>query len=267
MACSGEIPAPRYGHSACIIGSRMFVFGGRGERGTVYKDVYFLDLLEWIWIPVSTLSDGPCGRLLHSMESVGRKLVIHGGWDGTEVFNDLWIFNTDSFTWMQPKTGGFGPTPRFGHSLSLTPDGRLIMFGGCGIVKETGIPKYLNDVRQLDTDTMLWTRPRISGSIPTSRYGHTASMVGTSLVVCGGWGSLGVQTTDAINNPEAHTMHSLDTTSMTWSEIKRTGKPLKHLYNHTTCVEGNVLYIHGGYDGRQASFDFIEVQLNMKDAA
>jgi hypothetical protein len=62
MSCSGDIPAPRYGHSACIIGSRMFIFGGKGENGTVFKDVAFLDLLEWIWIPVSTLSDGPCPR-------------------------------------------------------------------------------------------------------------------------------------------------------------------------------------------------------------
>ena len=40
----------------------MFVFGGKGAGGAVYKDVVFLDLLEWIWIPVNTLSDGPCGR-------------------------------------------------------------------------------------------------------------------------------------------------------------------------------------------------------------
>ena len=201
------------------------------------------------------------------MESVGRKLVIHGGWDGSEVFNDLWIFNTDSFTWMQPKTAGFGPTPRFGHTLSLTQDGRLLMFGGCSIVKDTGIPKYLSDVRQLDTDTMLWTRPRIEGVVPTARYGHSASVVGRYIVVCGGWGSLGVQTSDAINNPDAHTMHSLDTSTMTWSVIPRIGKPVKHLYNHAACVDGNMLHIHGGYDGRQASFDFIEVQLNMIDSA
>lgn len=202
------------------------------------------------------------------MESVGRKIVIHGGWDGTEVFNDLWIFNTDSFTWMQPKSAGFGPTPRFGHTLSLTADGRLIMFGGCSLVKESGVPRYHNDVRQLDTDTMIWTRPRINGTVPTVRYGHTASVfMGKYIVICGGWGTLGVQTSDAINNPDAHTLHCLDTETMTWTWIPKSGsKELKHLYNHAACISENSLYIYGGFDGRQASFDFLDIQLNVTSA-
>ena len=58
----GEIPSGRYGHSAEILGSRMFIFGGKGENGIIHKDVYFLDLVEWIWVPVSTLSTGPSAR-------------------------------------------------------------------------------------------------------------------------------------------------------------------------------------------------------------
>lgn len=263
MACTGEIPAARYGHSACIIGSRMFIFGGKGEKGQTFKDVAFLDLLEWIWIPVSTLSEGPSPRMMHATEVVGRKIVIHGGWDGSEAFNDLWIFNTDSFAWMQPKTAGFGPTPKFGHTMNLLGDGRLLLFGGCNINKETGIPKYSNELRQLDTDSMVWTRPRITGAAPTSRYGHIAKLVnGKSLVICGGWGTLGVQTHEEINNPDAHTFHTLDVTTMSWSPVALAGrKPLRHLYNHAACLSGSTLFIHGGFDGQQASFDYFEVEL------
>ncbi len=60
--CSGEIPSPRYGHSAHILGSRMFIFGGKGPGDTVNKDVYFLDLLEWVWVPVNTISLTPPPR-------------------------------------------------------------------------------------------------------------------------------------------------------------------------------------------------------------
>ncbi|RYH20426.1 hypothetical protein EON65_23455 [archaeon] len=135
------MPPPRYGHTAHLIGSRMFVFGGKGPKDAVYKDVYFLDLVDWVWVPVHSISTPPPARFYHASEVVGRKIVIMGGWDGEEVYSDLWIFNTDSFVWMQPRTVGFGPSPRYGHSLTLTVDGRLLVIGGATISKDTGVPR------------------------------------------------------------------------------------------------------------------------------
>jgi hypothetical protein len=40
----------------------MFVFGGKGPGDTVYKDVYFLDLIEWVWVPVNVISEMPQPR-------------------------------------------------------------------------------------------------------------------------------------------------------------------------------------------------------------
>ena len=117
-------------------------------------------------------------RFFHAAEVVGRKIVIHGGWDGAQVFNDTWIFNTDTFVWIQvnnpvrvslipcgqlfisqifeqPKTTGFGPSARYGHTMTLTADGRLLLIGGMSFASDTGIPKYNDDVRQLDTDNMV----------------------------------------------------------------------------------------------------------------
>ena len=54
----------RYGHSAQIIGSRMFIFGGKGDNGKILNDVYFLDLIEWIWVPVACITTGPTPRLI-----------------------------------------------------------------------------------------------------------------------------------------------------------------------------------------------------------
>ena len=62
VGCSGDVPSPRYGHSTHLFGSRMFVFGGRGIDGVVFKDMYFLDLLEWTWVSVSTSSNTPNPR-------------------------------------------------------------------------------------------------------------------------------------------------------------------------------------------------------------
>lgn len=268
VKCSGELPTPRYGHSTHVIGSRMFIFGGKGPNGLL-QDVMFLDLMEWIWVPVNPLSRGPSARMNQASSLVGRKIVVHGGWDGDEIFSDLWIFNTDSFGWMQPRTAGFAPTPRFGHTMSLTNDGRLLIFGGCSIPKDTHIPRYNNDVRQLDTDTMIWSRPRINGDAPTGRFGHSSLLMGSSkdqLVIFGGWGTGGCQTTESISNPNAHSIHIFDTSSMTWSLPKKQNKkPLKHVYQHGACMndQGDCFYVFGGFDGRQASFDCFYVNMQL----
>lgn len=262
--CTGELPGPRYGHTAHIIGSRMFIFGGKGPKDVVYKDVFFLDLVDWVWVPVNSISVAPAGRFYHASEVVGRKIVVHGGWDGEEVFSDLWIFNTDSFVWMQPKTAGFGPSPRYGHSMTLTVDGRLLVIGGCMIVPETGIPRYLDDIRQLHTDNMVWSRPRVAGQVPTGRYGHTATLLaGGKILLFGGWGRAGCQSKEVIDDATAYSLHVLDTASMTWFvPRRRTHKQVRHLYNHCAARAGpQEVHFFGGYDGRQACYDFVSITL------
>lgn len=263
--CKGELPMPRYGHSAHVVGSKMFIFGGKTNSGALLRDVWFLDMIDWVWIQVNPLSQGPSARMNHAAELIGRKIVVHGGWNGKEVFDDFWIFNTDSFGWSQPKTTGFAPSGRFGHTINLLQDGRLLVFGGCSIASLEGFPQYNNDIRQLDTETMIWTRPRINGEIPTARYGHIALVRPSdqSLIIMGGWGTGGCQSPEVIENPKVHSIHILDTSDMMWYSIPKRGKrPLRPLYNHAACLNeaGNMITAYGGFDGRQASAECIYIQ-------
>lgn len=196
--------------------------------------------------------------------------MIHGGWDGDEVLNDFWIFNAESFAWLQPRTAGFGPTPRYGHSMTLTVDGRLLIIGGCTLDMSSGVPRYNDDVRQLDTDTMVWTRPRVNGHIPTGRYGHTSTLLSDGrIVLYGGWGKNGCQSKDLIDNEMALTMEVLDTKNMTWYVPKKlTHKPVKHVYNHAACrASATTVFLFGGFDGRQALSDFYVVNLEQQEGA
>jgi len=269
--CLGEIPLPRYGHSAHLLGSRMFIFGGKGPKKALYNDVYFLNLIDWTWVSVSPSSNSPSARFFHASEVVGRKIVIHGGWDCQNLYDDMWIFNTDSFSWLQPKTAGFGPTVRYGHSLTLAKDGRLFLFGGCTLLKDSSVPVYNNDIHVLDTETMIWIRPRVNGNTPTGRYGHTATLMDDGyIVIFGGWGSGGCQSKEWINNPKAHSLQILDTQAMTWWIPNKLGnKPLKHLYNHCCNRSGSSssMLVFGGFDGRQAVYDFsvINIEISITD--
>lgn len=52
---SGMIPAPRSGHSACVINDAMFIFGGfEKETRQQSQDVYKLNLKSLKWSYVQT---------------------------------------------------------------------------------------------------------------------------------------------------------------------------------------------------------------------
>lgn len=94
---------------------------------------------------------------------------------------------------------------RYGHSLSLTTDGRLFVFGGCNVDKDTGVPNYNSNVHVLDTETMIWARPRINGLTPTGRYGHSATTLDNGqIVIFGGWGAGGCQSQEVIKVRSIH---------------------------------------------------------------
>lgn len=58
---------------------------------------------------------------------------------------------------------------RYGHSMVLLVDGRILLFGGV-TVDGRHVPRYHDDLRQLDTETMTWSKTETTGgSIETSR--------------------------------------------------------------------------------------------------
>ncbi|KAJ8599339.1 hypothetical protein CTAYLR_005337 [Chrysophaeum taylorii] len=266
VPCSGEHPSARYGHSVELVGSRMFVFGGRGPSG-VLRDTFFLDLVEWTWVPVSVTSASPAPRFFHASLLVGRKIVVHGGWDGrTTCLGDLWVFNTDSFTWLQPRTVGLAPSPRYGHTLELLNDGRILCFGGASVTTKDPVPQYYNDLRSLDTETMVWTKPPVGGDLaPSGRYGMRSAQLEEGVVFYGGWGVGGIQNAHC-KRKNAGSVHLLRVGTdhdpqMSWLRPTLPAAPPAHKYGHTMTVIGATLYIFGGWNGKQACNDLIELSL------
>ncbi|KAF2074876.1 hypothetical protein CYY_003831 [Polysphondylium violaceum] len=127
-----QIP-PRYYHSCNVIGSKAYVFGGY-DGTSLMNDMYVLNIdnLEWSCPPVR--GDPPTPRCGHSSVSIGSRLFIFGGSvdepAGTpHCNNDLYVFDTESFTWSLIKTSGINPSPRTGH-VCLPISSRLLILGG-----------------------------------------------------------------------------------------------------------------------------------------
>eukprot|EP00753_Platysulcus_tardus_P016605 PLAT5888.1.p1 GENE.PLAT5888.1~~PLAT5888.1.p1 ORF type:complete len:509 (-),score=219.31 PLAT5888.1:108-1634(-) len=293
----GSAPEPRYGHSATLVerelpsgdvDAKLFFFGGRGRGGKLFNDIHTLDVNTWRWRRVQVSTVGPPPRFNHSELLVGSKIVIFGGWDGRSAFNDFWVFDTEHNTWIKPRTAGVAPRARHGASMCLTEDGRVLVFGGYAF-GDGDRPVYLGDVRELDTETMVWSRPRVTGDYPTPRYGHTSAMVDRLMVVFGGW--MGVRKcilcnvaksssgtriehapdciigksllhSDADDAPplQVDYLNVLDTHTMEWSNPTFEGAPPGNRYGHTVTPVGTHLLVFGGWDGNRALNELWDLQ-------
>ena len=81
----------------------------------------------------------PAPRRCHGLvqyfdETSGSTLVIiSGGYNGFQVFSDLWKLDLSCLQWTLLKMC-FLPQPTYFHSTALTPAGQMFTFGG--IVKQ-----------------------------------------------------------------------------------------------------------------------------------
>lgn len=284
IRCSGETPSPRYGHSAVVVGSSMIIFGGKGLGDHLYRDLYSLDLLSWEWQQLRPISPPPPPRMYHASVSIGNKMVVFGGWDGDYTcYNDLHIFNLSSFEWVTPRTQGFPPSPRYGHSFSYI-NNQLVIFGGASLRQEgkleekeeegDNVPditlRYLNDVKVLDTETLRWSQPSLSGKPPSPRMLHDACPIDASrLAVTGGWGTGGLQTkalSIASSSSSPSSLVVLDLANKRWVAPRRDVKRrFPGLYSHKVVYGGSdgFCLCFGGFDGKKPTNTLIVLEFDL----
>ncbi|KAG7260316.1 hypothetical protein CRUP_036671 [Coryphaenoides rupestris] len=112
-------------HSATIIGTKMFVFGGRADRfgpfhsnNEIYcNKIKVFDTETNCWLSSPSTLPLPEGRRSHSAFSYNGELYIFGGYNARldRHFSDLWKFNPEGASWKKVKPRGKGPCPRRRH--------------------------------------------------------------------------------------------------------------------------------------------------------
>ncbi|KAM6221797.1 host cell factor 2 [Rhynchocyon petersi] len=201
-AVRGDIPPGCAAHGFVCDGTRILVFGGMVEYGRYSSELYELQASRWLWKKVKPQPPPsglpPCPRLGHSFSLYGNKCYLFGGLanESEDSNNNVPRYLNDFYElelqhgsgvvgWSIPVTKGIVPSPRESHTAVIyckkdSGSPKMYVFGGmCGA--------RLDDLWQLELETMSWSKPETKGTVPLPRSLHTANVIGNKMYIFGGW--------------------------------------------------------------------------------
>ncbi|AEO70258.1 uncharacterized protein THITE_2121452 [Thermothielavioides terrestris NRRL 8126] len=185
-------PSKRRAHTACLYKNGIYVFGG-GDGVRALNDIWRLDVSDvtkMSWKLISPPADGrspgggagkddrPKARGYHTANMVGSKLIIYGGSDGGECFNDVWVYDVETHVWKAvhiPVT-----FRRLSHTATIVGSYLFVIGGHDG-------NEYSNDVLLLNLVTMTWDKRKVYGLPPSGRGYHGTVLHDSRLLVIGGF--------------------------------------------------------------------------------
>ncbi len=206
----GTLPAARISHSAVYDpgSNRMIVFGGSdcsSEGAQFYNDVWVLTNANGLsgppnWVQLTFSGPVPSARGNHTAvyDPASNTMIIFGGTDATDQFNDVWVLSnangvSGTPTWTQLSPSGTPPSPRLGSTATYDPaTNRMTLFAG------NDSDTAFNDVWVLSSangtaGTPMWTQLQPSGTLPDTRsqLGAAFNPFTNQMVIFGGSGSDG----------------------------------------------------------------------------
>lgn len=248
-------PSARSGHSACVYGNKMIMFGGFDSTSTSCNDIYSFnfDNFEWKKLDVRILKlkfriqvmfqDEGITILLSfikihflSLEDMVRLTQLTLGWNGnTNVFfNDIYSYNLESEKWKKIEIKGDLPSARFDHTSIIYQDS-MYVFGG-----ENG--NYLNDVCEYNFLKNEWKEIETTGEKPSKRSGHKVAfysgrfMNESSMFLFGGYDG------DYCND-----LYNFNFSTRLWKKINYQGVVPTRRYDHGMAPIDNGFVLYGGY--------------------
>lgn len=144
------------------------------------------------------LAPSPRGGI--SAVCIGETIFVFGGHElkgvdlGFAYHNDLYAFDTCKYTWKRIGKESYGS----GHSCEQ------LRSESCG---EAASPSLLAKSGGPDKSPSPPSTPRVRGSPPSPRYGHSAVAFGDRMIVFGGAGANGAYFND---------LYAFDTSTYTW---------------------------------------------------
>ncbi|KAJ1302192.1 hypothetical protein OPQ81_001018 [Rhizoctonia solani] len=178
----GEKPMARRAHTACLYNGRLFIFGG-GNGSVALNDVWAMDVtvpfdkLRWEQIRPR---EGPLPppRGYHTCNLVGNVMVIVGGSDGRDCYEDIWVMDLDTALWKQVITDD---KHQCMFHTSTQVGSYLFILGG-----HNG-QSFMSDLVLFNLVTLQYETRQSAGRVFPARGYHAAVLADSRLIVTGGF--------------------------------------------------------------------------------
>eukprot|EP00933_Yihiella_yeosuensis_P079752 TRINITY_DN93164_c0_g1_i1.p1 TRINITY_DN93164_c0_g1~~TRINITY_DN93164_c0_g1_i1.p1 ORF type:complete len:634 (+),score=132.81 TRINITY_DN93164_c0_g1_i1:122-2023(+) len=165
------------------------------------------------------------------LSSASVEAVTLPSWNSMTGGGDPWAFSL-------MEVQGSRPGARQGHA-AVEVGHKIYVIGGC----EQEIQCY-NDVNVFDTGSQQWSKEEVTGEAPEPRGGHTATLVGSDIILFGG-----------ANSEETFgDVYRFDLSRKKWTRLQNPSDAPSKRTSHAAALDTNGrIYTYGGYDA-EANF-------------
>jgi hypothetical protein len=223
---------------------RALLFGGV-SGGVAMNDAWLLsmDTVNGYGWQELRLTGSPPARWGHAaiFDPSHNRVLVFGGIGSSGVRNDVWQLDVATRTWTDVTPSGPGPQARaYFPGVYDSARNSMIIFGGFDPPQWI----FMNDVWELDLDSLEWRQVHPSGTAPSGRSSCNCalSVQRNMLIVCGG------QSGNEMLDEE----WGLDLTpgAEAWSRLTTTGDRLGVRNSAATTIDpaGDRMICFGGFD-------------------
>lgn len=257
LATDGASPPARFSMVAGIDApnERLLIATGQTDDGSVFDDVWALDLTTDQWQEVAVAGERPAARYGAGggIFSYSDALYLSHGFADTR-YDDTWAFDLESNQWRNVTPAGTLPLKRCLHGAVMSSPDSMFLYGGCA----SGFgPCPLGDSWALDGTLDRWLE--VSSEGPSARLFPAMTLMDdrSAVLLFGGEGE-GAQ--------DQNDLWRFDLVTQQWQEISaegeaptaRDGHSMVWAYNFAepeSEMAGNYAVIFGGASGREALND------------
>lgn len=190
------------------------------------------------------IGEKPNPRMGHTAQLYHSTIIIHGGWNGFKVLDDLVFIELQPTMdtlkiWTLESKNHSMPARQF-HTASIIEDKMYVFGGGDGKF-------WLNDLLIFNIKTYQWEGPvQTRGKAPSGRLQHAAIVFDKKIFIFGGEPDRLRQLNDLFYlDIEKENEEDL----MTWHQPQTNGSPPSPRVSATGCLVNSEIYFFGGFDG------------------